>query len=102
MSDPANHGPRQPRVLTEGQHEDQRGISFPTIVSGLVSRPSGRLVGWLWLISTGDAAWKAAAPVAVVAVAALAGITWFLSRARAERRWRAALDRYAKQELAKE
>jgi hypothetical protein len=36
-----------------------------------------------------------------LALAALAAITWYLSRARAERRWRAALDRYADQEEAK-
>ena len=38
---------------------------------------------------------------AVLALAALVGITWYLSRARAKRRWRAALDRYAEQEQVK-
>ena len=37
---------------------------------------------------------------AVLAVAALAAIAWYVLRARADRRWRAALDRYAERELA--
>ena len=39
--------------------------------------------------------------VAVLALAALAGVAWYLPRARAEWRWRAVLDRYAEQEQAK-
>jgi hypothetical protein len=52
-------------------------------------------------ISAADSAWRAVSLAAVMALAALVGITWYLSRARAKRRWRAALDRYAKKELAK-
>jgi hypothetical protein len=59
------------------------------------------LIGWLLFVSATDSAWRAISLVAVLALAALAGITWYLSRARAERRWRAALNAYAKQEQAK-
>ena len=59
------------------------------------------LIGWLWFVSTDNSAWKTGSLAAVLALAALMGITWVLSRARAERRWRAALDAYAKQEQAK-
>jgi hypothetical protein len=56
------------------------------------------LIGWLWFASAADSAWRAVSLAAVLAVAVLVGITWYLSRARADRRWRAALDAYAKQE----
>jgi hypothetical protein len=56
--------------------------------------------GWLGAFSGSDADWRTVGSGAVVAVAAAAG-TWCLSRARAEGRWRAALDRYVEQELAK-
>jgi 4-amino-4-deoxy-L-arabinose transferase-like glycosyltransferase len=70
-------------------------------------------IGWLWFMSAGDSAWKTVSLAAVVAVAALVGIPWYLARARvdrerqvamdvrAERRWRAALNRYAEREQAK-
>src|SRR5437868_5069389 len=68
------------------------------------------LVGWLWFMSANDSAWRAVSLAAVLAIATLVGIPWYLSRARtksawraalaarAENRWRAALDRYAEQE----
>ena len=59
------------------------------------------LIGWLLFVSAADPAQRAVALAAVLAVAALVGITWYLSRARAERRWRAALDVYAEKEQAK-
>jgi hypothetical protein len=59
------------------------------------------LIGWQWLVSAGGSARNAVTPVAVLALAALAGITWYASHARADWRWRAALDRYADQEQAK-
>ena len=59
------------------------------------------IFGWLWFFSADDSAWKVVSLVAVLVLAALVGITWYLSRARANRRWRAALDRYAKLELTK-
>ena len=56
------------------------------------------LIGWLLFVSAIDSAWRAVSLAAVLALAALVGITWYLSRVRADRRWRAALDVYAKQE----
>jgi carbon storage regulator len=59
------------------------------------------LMGWFWFISAADLAWKAVSLTAVLAVAALVGIMCYRVRARAEKRWRAALDAYAEKELAK-
>jgi hypothetical protein len=59
------------------------------------------LIGWLWFVSAADSAWTTVSLAAVLALAVLVGITWYLSRVRAERRWRAALDAYPKQEQAK-
>jgi fatty-acid desaturase len=59
------------------------------------------LIGWLLFVSAADSAWRVVSFAAVLVLAALVGITWYLSRARAERRWRAALDAYAKREQAK-
>ena len=60
------------------------------------------LIGWLCFVPVADSAWKAVSLIVVLALAALVGITWYVSRARFERRWRAALDdAYAKQEQAK-
>jgi hypothetical protein len=59
------------------------------------------LIGWLLFISAADSAWRAVSLAAVLVLAALVGITWYLSRVRAERRWRAALDAYANREQAK-
>ena len=59
------------------------------------------LIGWLLFVSAADSAWRAVSLAAVLALAALVAITWYLSRVRADRRWRAALDVYAKQEQAK-
>jgi hypothetical protein len=59
------------------------------------------LILWFWLFSADSPAWRAVSLVAVQALAALAGVAWYLPRARAERRWRAALDHYGEQEQAK-
>jgi hypothetical protein len=59
------------------------------------------LIGWLWLFSADDSAWKVVSLVAVLTVAAVAGLTAYLFRARTDTRWRAVLDRYADQEQAK-
>jgi hypothetical protein len=59
-------------------------------------------IGWPWLALAGDSAWRAVALVAAVALAAAVGGAWGLRLARAERRWRAALARYAAQDQAKE
>jgi hypothetical protein len=59
------------------------------------------LIGWLLFVSAADSAWGAVSLTAVLALPALVGITWYLSRVRAERRWRAGLDVYAEREQAK-
>jgi hypothetical protein len=59
------------------------------------------LIGGLLFVLAADSAAKTVALAAVPAVAALVGITWYLSRARADRRWRAAWDAYAEQEITK-
>lgn len=58
------------------------------------------LLGWLWFLED-DSALRTVSLVAVLALAAVVAITWFLCRARADRRWRAALDRYVELEQAK-
>ena len=58
-------------------------------------------IGGLWLSAAGESVWRAASVVAVLALAALVGVTWYVSRACADRRRRVALDRYAERELAK-
>jgi 4-amino-4-deoxy-L-arabinose transferase-like glycosyltransferase len=59
------------------------------------------LIIWFWLFSADGPAWRAVSLVVAQALAALAGVAWYLPRARAERRWRAALDHYGEQEQAK-
>ena len=56
---------------------------------------------WFWLFSGDGLPWSAVSLVAVLALAALAGVAWYLPRARAERRLLAALDHCGEQELAK-
>jgi hypothetical protein len=58
-------------------------------------------VGWFWFISGNDSTGRAVSLVAALVLAALAGVTWYASRARTDRRWRAVLDRYATRELMK-
>jgi hypothetical protein len=58
-------------------------------------------IGWVWFPLVGDSVWKGVTFVAVLGLAAVVGITWYAFRARADRRWRAVLDRYAEQEMAK-
>jgi hypothetical protein len=60
------------------------------------------LIGWLMFVSAADSAWRAVSLAAGLALAALVGIMWYLPRARAERRWRAALDAYAKKGAGEE
>ena len=60
------------------------------------------LIAWFRLFSAAAPAWRAVSLVAVLALATLGGVAWFLPRARAERKWRATLDRYAEQEQANE
>jgi hypothetical protein len=57
------------------------------------------LIGWFWFLSADDTAGKAVPLIAILSFAAVVGIAWYLARVRADRRWRAALDHYAQQEL---
>jgi hypothetical protein len=54
------------------------------------------LLGWASL-SSADPSLKAVSLIAILGLAAIVGVTWYLARARAERRWRATCDRYARQ-----
>jgi hypothetical protein len=54
-------------------------------------------IGWLWFSSEDS---SAVSLIPVLALAALGGVAWYLPRASTERRWRAALDRYAEQQQA--
>ena len=56
------------------------------------------LVGWLWFLSAADSEWRVLSLVVVLAMAALVGITWNLTRVHAEKRSWTALDDYGKQE----
>jgi hypothetical protein len=60
------------------------------------------LIGWLLIVSAANSAWRLVSLAAGLALAALVGITWYLPRARAARRWRAALDAYAKKGTGEE
>lgn len=60
-------------------------------------------LGWLWFVVADDPNSQAAVLLAVLALAALSGVAWILSRsAHAENRWRAALNVYVQREQAKE
>jgi hypothetical protein len=53
------------------------------------------------LLESNEVHMNAVLLVGVLALAALAGVAWYLPRARAQRRWLAVLDRYAEQEQAR-
>jgi hypothetical protein len=57
-------------------------------------------LGWVWLLSADDPSpsLKAVSLIAVLGLATTVSVSWYLSRARAERRWRAAWNRYAGEE----
>jgi hypothetical protein len=59
------------------------------------------LLGWVSLSSADDPSLKAVSLIAVLGLATTVSVTWYLSRARADRRWRSAWDRFSQQELAK-
>jgi hypothetical protein len=96
---------------TEVQHYEQHDYSCLADVSGLVSRLPGcsivnlRIHRLVRVPQVGQLSLENCFPHGPLALAALVGITWYASRARtrarADRRWRAALDRYAQQEQAK-
>jgi hypothetical protein len=58
-------------------------------------------LGWASLSSADDPSLKAVSLIAVLGVATTVSVTWYLSRARGERRWRAAWNGYAELEQAK-
>ncbi len=76
-----------------GAHKWRASLAWSAGFRAAVLSILGFIV-WLWLFSADGPAWKAVSLVAVQALAALAGVAWYLPRARAERRWRAALDQY--------
>jgi hypothetical protein len=49
------------------------------------------LLGWVSFSSADDPSLKAVSLIAVLGVATTVSVTWYLSRARAERRWRTAV-----------
>jgi hypothetical protein len=59
------------------------------------------LIGWLGFVSAADFVWRAVSLAAILALAAIAGITWYLSNARGARQFNAALDAYAARETAR-
>jgi hypothetical protein len=62
------------------------------------------LIGWLGFVSAADFVWRAVSLAAVLALAAIVGVTWYLTYTRATgatRRFNAALDAYAAQEIAR-
>jgi hypothetical protein len=59
------------------------------------------LIAWFWFLRGNNPPSKAVGLVAVLVLAALVGIAWYVSRAQADRRRRAAFDRYARMEQAK-
>ena len=58
------------------------------------------LIGWPWLVSADDPAWNTDSLVAAAALAAVGTSTWWLRRARAGKRWQAAMERYAELDLS--
>jgi protein-S-isoprenylcysteine O-methyltransferase Ste14 len=56
---------------------------------------------WFSFFAAHPSPWRTGSLLVVLAVAAIIGLTWFLSRVLADRRWRAALDHYAEHEIAK-
>jgi hypothetical protein len=58
-------------------------------------------IGWFWFLKENDSVEKAVPLVVALVLAGLVGITWYAFRARADRRWRRALDRYGEKEEAR-
>ena len=70
-------------------------------VFGVAGLLIAELIGWLWWVLADGVAWIAVVLAIVLALAALAGIAWYLSHARARRRLRAVLAAYADLEQSK-
>jgi hypothetical protein len=64
--------------------------------------PIALLIGGLWYARANDFTWEDLWLAALVASAAVAGITWRRVRIRARRRWQAALDTWAEREIRRE
>ena len=78
-------------------HDNPRDLTFQ--LEGSLAGPCLRVLEECCQDTSPDEpAWQAVSLVAVLALATTVSTTWYLSRARAERRWRAAWDRYAEQE----
>jgi hypothetical protein len=60
------------------------------------------LIGWFVFVSEADSVSRAVSLVAVLALAAFAGIAWYQFLSRAEKRLGSTEDAYAKQKQAKE
>ena len=100
VADPVRRLPR--RSMRTNQETSSRwlllarpaalGIAGLSVVGSIV---------WPWFFSADDVSRRVVSLVAVTVLAALLGLTWYVSLARADRRWRAALDRYAEQEEAR-
>jgi hypothetical protein len=81
----------------------------PLVRSAIVWSAIGRtarlsifgLTAWFLFLAGNNSPSKAVGLVAVLVLAALVGLTWYASRAGADRRRRAAFDRYARMEQAK-
>src|SRR5689334_12961476 len=88
-------------MMTNTTADPRRATVARSAVARAARLLSFGLIGWVWFLSGDDSPWRAASLVAVLALAAVVGITWAVSRVLADRRWRAALDRYVELEQAK-
>jgi hypothetical protein len=61
---------------------------------------AGGVCGGLWLRPTDGRAWQTLLPAAILAVTTVLVIAW-QSRARARRRWKAALNAFAEEEITR-
>jgi high-affinity Fe2+/Pb2+ permease len=89
-------------MRTNETTRDRQMPSIPAATSWVAGLLLAGLIGWLWFDLVDGPTWLDVVLAAILVLAALVGLTWYLSHARAERRWRAALDAYAEQEQAKE
>ena len=100
VADPVRRLPRRSMRTNKVTSSRWLLLARPTAL-GIAGLSGVGSVVWLWFFSADDASRRVVSLVAVTVLAALLGLTWYASLARADRRWRAALDRYAEQEEAK-
>jgi hypothetical protein len=86
------------RTSAEG-HKSRRSLARAAAFRAAGVSIFGTIV-WLPLFSADGSPWNAVSLIAVQALGALVALAWYLPRARAEKRWQAALDHYAEQEQA--